>query len=155
MTESAANTLTMGGLSVFSNVLSQKGMVLHDIAYQIAYASLSVLAADLDGLTFGLAGDDDMTSVALDDPEVYDFQQLKVVAYGAPANAHIYSNPIRRDLAGLPGGGMLVPADRLFLFVQGVNLASACTVSCRFRFTIIDLSAQDYLELAQAMRVLK
>lgn len=155
VTESAANTLTFNGLSVFSNVLGQKGMIIHRADYAISSTTLGVLAASQDGFQVGLAGSDALTTIALDDPEVYDYVFLSRRDYGTAASALILQFPIKRDFTQLPGGGLLVPADRLYGYFEGVNLSNPGGVTIRFWYTIIDLSAADYLELAQSMRVLK
>jgi hypothetical protein len=153
--ESAADTLTFNGLSVFSNVLGQKGMVLHRCEYSFDYTSIDRLSANQDGVIFGLAGDDSATTIALDDAEVYDYNLIETVYHGAAASANAYRYPVMKDWTGLPGGGKLVPADRLYGYVAGNNLSGAMALYIRFEYTIVDLSAQEYLELAQALRVLK
>jgi len=152
--ESAANTLTFQALSVFSNILTPKGILIHRVEYFIAPVDYNKIVAADDSIVFGLAGDDSMTTVALSDAQVYDYQRIGVYVYGTPATAELIYIPIIMDFSSLPGGGRLVPADRIYSFIQGVSLASATTVECRFHFTMVDLSAQEYLELAQALRVL-
>lgn len=153
--ESAANTLTFNGLSVFSNVLGQKGMLLHRIEYYLPPATIDLLAADNDALLFGMSGTNTLTSITLDNAEVYDYSDLKVNEFGTGANVLLINGVHIKDYGNLPGGGKLVPADRLYAWCKGENLNSAATVNARFDFTILDLSAQDYLELAQSLRVLK
>jgi len=153
--ESAANTLTFAGLSVFSNVLGQKAMIIHRVEYLLSTATPAFLVADADAITFGLGGDDSLTTVALDSPQIYDYNKIVRVDYGTAGVAFWDVEPIVKDYTMLPGGGKLVPADRLFVWAQGVSIASAITVTARFEYTINDLSAQDYLELAQSLRVLR
>lgn len=153
--ESAANTLTFNGLSVFSNILTPQGLIIHDIEYNVSVADWTLLVAALDEIAFGMGGDDGMTAVALDDAQIYDYNSLHLQVFGTPANAVFSQSPIVRTFDHLPGGGLLVPADRIYMFVRGASLASAVTMECRFHFTLVDLSAQEYIELAQALRVLK
>lgn len=155
VSESAAGTLTFAGLSVFSNVLGQKGMVIHRAEYFRLPAAIGLLIADDDRLEFGISGSNSMTDIDLDDPEVYDYNLCIMEAYGTAANILEFQDPILKDWSNLPGGGLLVPADRLYMWIRGSSLASAASMSVRFWYTILDLSAQDYLELAQALRVLK
>ena len=153
--ESGANTLTFNGLSVFSNVLSQKGLVLHRIEYLLKTGTMALLIAEGDGIAVGLSGSDSLTQVGTDDPEVYDLLRGYREDQGTAASGALWVTPTVVDLTGLPGGGKLVPADRLFAFALGVSLASAITVLVRVHFTLLDLTPADYLELAQAMRVLR
>lgn len=152
--ESAANTLTFNGLSVFSNVLTPKGLLVHAVEYHILPATIDLLAADTDGIRLGLAGTDQITAIEWDDARVYDFNSYVVNFYGTPASQWIFEMPIRVDWSGLPGGGRLLPADRIYGFVQGIALGGAASIEIRFHFTLIDLSAQQYIELAQSLRVL-
>lgn len=153
--ESAANTLTFDGLSVFSNVMSQSAMIIHRVEYSFSAAEIALLVGTGDAYTFGIAGDDGLASISLNDPEVYDYNVLYQHAIGSAADFQIVSLPVMKDFSTQPGGGLLVPADRIYGYVQGISLASAGGVTIRFWFTLKELAAQDYLELAQAMRVLK
>lgn len=155
VSESAANTLTFNGLSVFSNVLSQRAMIIHRAEYSFAVGAFADIDADQDGIKYGLAGDDGIATISLDDPTVYDYNFLIRLDAGTAASANILQAVIPKDFTALPGGGLLVPADRLYLFVQGNTLTAAVAAFVRVWFTLVDLSAQEYLELAQAMRVLK
>lgn len=153
--ESAADTLTFQGLSVFSNVLGQKAMLIHKAEYTFSSAEIALLAATGDGVSFGLSGTDSLTTIALNDPEVYDYNFIKVQGFGTPANTILFEVPYVKSWDDLPGGGLLVPADRLYGYVQGSNLGGAGGVTIRFYYSIFDMSAAEYLELAQSMRVLK
>lgn len=153
--ESAANTLTFAGLSVFTNVLSQQGMVLHRVEYSLTSATISELAASSDRVSFGLTGSNSLTSTVLSDPEVYDERSVKRQDMGTAGNAILVENPIVADWTMLPGGGKLVPADRLYGYIQGTSLTNPTDMHVRIYFTLLDMSAADYLELAQSMRVLK
>lgn len=155
VTETAANTLTFANLSVFSNVLSNQAIILHKIMYYLPVASLQELAAASDRLRFGIAGSDSMTTPTIDDAEVYDYQEICWLTFGTAGNAVIQEMVVEQDYNNMPGGGLLVPADRIFLFAMGQSLSSATTVQVRFFFTLKSLSPQDYLELAQSMRVLR
>lgn len=155
LTQSAANALTFDGLSVFSNVLSQRGMVLHSVEYVVARLSVALLVDNADDIYFGLCGDDSLAVISMSNAEVYDYTTLFAKENGVAANDILVEMPIRRDFGMEPGGGRLVPADRVFMYVGSSSLADVATVSCRFHYTILDMSAQDYLELAQSLRVLK
>lgn len=154
VTETALNTLTFQGMSVFSNILTPKGMVIHRIEYECPVANQALIAASNDYLTFGIAGDDTLTAIVLSDAKVYDYQTVALREVGTPASAFLFSTMHIIDFTQLPGGGRLVPADRVYMFVEGVSLTGPATVSARLHFTLKDLAPQQYIELAQALRVL-
>lgn len=155
VTESGTTTLTFAGLTVFSNILTPKGLILHSVEYNVPDTTIALLLAQPDAVIFGIAGNNDIAAIVLDDASVYDYNRLTVKGFGTPANMNLYRFPIVRDFSELPSGGKLVPADRIYAYVVGVSTATACTIEVRFNFTLKDLSAQEYLELAQALRVLK
>jgi len=154
VTESAANTLTFAGLSVFSNVLGQKGMIIHRIQYVLDDSVVNAFSANADGFVFGLAGTDDNTSIYLYDPEIYDYNNV-ITLQGTFVGFTLFRNPVEKSYEYLPGGGLLVPADRLYIFAKGTGFGVAGKVSVRFYFTLVDLAAAEYLELAQSLRVLR
>ena len=154
VTESGSNTLTFAGISVFSNILTPKALLIHRIEYNIPDGELAKVIAEADSIKFGMHGDDSKTSVQLEDAQTYDYNRYGIQEHGTPANATVTRMPWIVKYDDLPGGGKLVPADRIFIWAEGVSLASAVTVSCRFHFTLHELSAQEYIELAQALRVL-
>lgn len=155
LVESAANTLTFAGLSVFSNVLQPQGLLIHKIEYNVSHNSLNLLLAADDYIQFGLGGDDSQTAIALENASTYDYNLYGYKINGTPANGELFLMPVVRDFSQLPGGGKLVPADRIYGYIKGNSVASACVATIRFAYTIIDMSAQEYLELAQALRVLQ
>lgn len=154
VTESGANTLTFDGLSVFSNVLQPNGLLIHSVEYNVSVASMALIVASEDAIKFGLAGDDSQSSVALDNAQTYDWNQIRRLDLGAAASGLFDTSPVVKSFNHLPQGGKLVPADRLYGWIQGVSLASAAVVTIRFYYTLVDLTAQEYIELAQSLRVL-
>jgi len=154
VTESAANTLTFGSISVFSNILTPKAMVLHRVSYNMPTGTNDLLTAAGDALYFGLGGDDSIATIAMDDPKVYDYNILSVDHIGTAASGAVRESPIVVDWTALPGGGKLVPADRLYIYCQGENLGDVSTIQARIEFTLVDLNAQQYIELAQSLRIL-
>jgi len=154
VTESAANTLTFNSLAVFSNILEPRGLVIHRIQWNIPSGTYDLLASDADTLYFGLSGDDGLASMSMGDSKVYDYNLLTMDSFGTPANSMQRSSPLVSDFSNLPGQGRLVPADRIYIWVQGSALASAATIQCRIDFTVLDLDAGQYLELAQSLRIL-
>jgi hypothetical protein len=43
----------------------------------------------------------------------------------------------------------------VYAFIDSTGLGTALTIEFRFRFTILDLTPAQYLELAQSLRVLR
>lgn len=151
VTESAATTLTFEELSIAAELDKKKAMVIHRIEYNVAGGSLALLIAAGDQITCGLSLSNSITSTSLDKAEVFDRINIFYSA-GLPAGGIM--EPIDRRFTDMPGGGLLVPVKKLFLFTQGVSIASATTVQARIWYTIKNLSPADYLELADAFQIL-
>lgn len=154
ITESAAGTLTFNGMTVFSNILEPKGLVLNEAEYLIKASDIALMTAASDSIEVGLCGDNGITDLLLNDAQVYDYNYVCRSDFGTAASAELVFMPLKKTFGHMPGGGMLLPADRIYAFIRCVGLASAISIEIRFRFTIIDLTAQQYIELAQALRVL-
>lgn len=154
VTESAANTLSFSGITLFTNILEQKGMLINRVEYVVAAADVAQLDAELDRITLGISGDNSLAAIGLDDAQCYDLKEVFRVDFGTAASAELYYSPLVTDFSNMPGGGRLVPADRVYAFVKGDNLDNTVQVSVRVYFTVLDLQAAEYLELVQALRVL-
>lgn len=153
--ESAPATLTFAGLSVFSNILSNQAMIIHRAEYTFRNTDFTALTADQDQMIFGICGSNTIETIVMDNPEVYDYNDLVSKEEGTPEWAALIVQPKIKEWTGLPGHGLLVPADRLFAYVKGISIGSALELTVRVFFSLEELAAADYLELAQAMRVLR
>lgn len=153
--QSGANALTFTGITILTSFLANTAMLIHTISYEILASAFALMTTATDFIAVGLAGSDSLVSTALSDPEVYDSRTLIRNDFGTAASGSLWESPLMTDFTALPGGGVLVPADRIYGWVASSGLASAVSVKMRFRFTVIELTAQQYLELAQALRVLR
>jgi len=154
ITQSAADTFTVSGpTTVGSSLFDQQAMVLHRIEYQFADNVMAALNAANDFAAVGLVGSNTLTTLLFNQAEVYDTHTLLRIQDGAPASHTIWVNPVTHDFTNLPGGGKIVPGDKIYLAVQSAGTGVACRGFARVTFTVIGLSAAEYLQLAQAMRV--
>ena len=153
--QASANALEFNGITIMSSFLANSAMILHSVEYQIPASGIALMTTAADSITVGLCGADNLTTITLADPEVYDLRSLSRNDFGTAASGALWAGPERSDFNLLPGGGVLVPADRIFGYVASSGLASAISVNYRFRFTVIELTALQFLELAQTLRVLR
>ena len=54
----------------------------------------------------------------------------------------------------MPGGGIIVPADRLFIGIASGGAAAAQAASMRLYYTVMELAEVDYWQLIEARRVM-
>lgn len=151
--ESAANTLTFNGFGTMSPILNT-AYIIHRIEYYVAEMFPYLLGAG-DKILFGIALADSLASVILTDPRLFDARSVIWHSVGTPANYSLHYDPYVVDFTALPGGGRIIPADNIYLYVCGASLAGALTVVSRIFYTAIDLSAQEALEILQSYRLLQ
>jgi len=153
-TESAANTLTFAQLALANTLMSEKmALVIHRAEWYFgAYSSLNSTG---DKITLALTLSDRITDLAdLGQPEILFHSACERLDIGAAASGLLVFKPEIRDFNDLPGGGILVPADRLYLGVQGSGAAAAFQVKMRLWYTVKPLATADYWELIEARRVM-
>lgn len=150
---SAADTLTFSQLTTGISTFSKQAFVIHRVNW---YAANRHLIAQ-DGAYFqaAITMSNKASGLSLDDPGVLHMQEWHVDYAGTPANVFHYIEPDVSDFSTLPGGGLIVPANPIFLAVDSVSIGSAITISCRFDFTVIDLKADEYIELVEALRMIE
>lgn len=153
---SAANTLTFSQVSIGGAFFEYAGFVLHRAEYTFNAGPLDQMTATQDNVQAAITGSDNIASLDLSYSELYDLVILNKIDAGAAANntTFVFQKPIVHDFTGFPGGGMLVPAQDIFLGVDSSGLAGAAGVTARLWYTIKQLNAQDYFELVQRLRVL-
>lgn len=149
--ESAANTLTFQQLQTGGVLFERRAMIIHRVSY---YHSWGVVAASDDAVHMGLTSNNTLGSIVASDPNVIDWVTVRRVDHGTAGSGQHYHTPIDHNFTDLPSGGIIVPAFPLYGFVQGESLAGAQTMRLRIYFTIEELSASEFVELVEAMRVI-
>jgi len=154
VTESAANTLTFKKLETGISLTEKVAWVLSRVEYVPTTPSNSVFNGDGDSLYFGLSLSSSFTSVGLTENTIIDYNQMTRLDFGTAASSYLYLRPMIKDFSNLPGGGILIPPNPLYLFAQGTGLASATSVIARMHYSLLPLSVDQYWELVEARRVL-
>lgn len=152
--ESAAATLTFDQLTIATSSLLDKkyGLLINRADFEMF--PFSTLNSDTDSFTVGITVSDSITDLALSRAEVIIRQGWQRTDFGVAASGALQLKPTVRDFSTMPGGGILVPADRLFIGVVGVGTATAITGVCRLYYTVVELSADDYWQLVESRRIL-
>jgi len=155
VTQSAADTLTFSdGLNVGIGLFQNGAIVIHKVDWEISPTTYTALSADADRIVCALCGDNKLTDLDMDNTSIYDkvgISRKEDTAIGYK----IVNLNFHHDYSTLPGGGLIIPADRLYLAVYSSGTGIANVVRTRIYFTLRTLSAADYLELAQSLRVFK
>jgi len=157
LTLSAANTLTFKKLDVITGALlgaKQFGLLIERAEFHATIGTMQDFTADGDHLSMVITVADGLSGIGADKPEVVCQWSLNRHDFGAAAAAQFIEKPATRDYSNLTGGGILVPADRVFLAATSIGLANPASVACRLYYTVVELQATDYLELIQMRRMI-
>jgi hypothetical protein len=155
VTETAANTLTFAQLQIASNLMDKKYALVINRAEYLTSVAATVFDTTGDYINIALVVSNKLTTIAdLSQPEVLDMVQFMRTDYGTAATSITQQFPIVKDFTNLPGGGILVPADRLYLAAKGTGLASASVSYVRMYYTVKEITVNDYWELIEARRIM-
>lgn len=152
VTESAASTLTYEELALGTEFggPTKQAMVITRIEYRITASVLALLAAADDEITAGLSLSNSPTDTELNQAEIID--RLNIPQQSATS---VGVCPVVKNFTDMPNGGIIIPAKKLYAFVQGVSIASAVTMRIRFWYQRKQLKSADYLELLEAYNILR
>ncbi len=149
ITMSAINTLTFKKVNFAVGVFQGVALILHQVKYHFL-SSVMLEFVGSDEMQVGLTVSDRVDDLVMDSIEVIDSHELVAVEHGVPANATLYKTPIVSDFTGLPGGGMLLPANPIFLAMMTLGFAAVGRAQVELIFTFKELSDKDYIELMQS-----
>ena len=153
VTESAANTLTFSKLETGINIYEKVGWLISRFDYNFDVTAAN-FSAEGDAVYFGLSVSAQITNINLIQDAVIDFNSVIRHDYGTAGNAIIQENPHSKSFADLPGGGLLIPPNPLYIYVKGANLASPVIVTGRMFYTVIKLKTEDFWELVEQRRMI-
>lgn len=154
VTESAANTLTFGEIQTNVSIMEKIAWVLHRLEWYIPKASFDLIVNTADMLDLALAGSSGITDLGLDEAAVIDRLSIGVREATAVGFQN-WSQPLIRDFSMLPGGGLIVAPRPLYVAAVGTSLAGPATVQCRGYYSVVSLSADEYIELVDFYRIVR
>lgn len=154
VTESAANTLTYKKLETGISLSEKVAWIISRVEFSSGELSPTIFNGSADELRIALTVSNSMATLVGTDPMVLDFLKITRYDYGTAATAVMSIQPIIKDYTNLPGGGIIVPPQPLYLAAAGVGLTAAVTVVCRIYYTLLPLAVDQYWELIEARRVL-
>lgn len=154
VSEAVAGTLAFAEIPTNVSVFDKVAWVIHRLEWYLDPTELFKLVNTGDYIRMGLCSTNSLAALSLADSGVIDMMDLSIHILTAVGFADV-PMPISRDFSNLPGGGLIVAPRPLYLAVQGISLASVVTVKARGFFTVLDLNAEDYLELVDFYRIVK
>ncbi len=151
--ESAANTLTFKKLETGSSIHEKVGWLLSRMDYNVDVLGAN-FGAENDAYLYGIAVSDQFTAVSYENNAIIDLNIVKRTDFGTAASAVIRQMPHTKTFADLPGGGIIIPPNPIYIFGMGENLTSALLVEARMFYTVHSLKTEDFWELVEARRMI-
>lgn len=151
VTESGANTLTFGQIQFGVGIFQGVAAVIHRVEFMPLIGTLADIVAGDDQLSLALTNRDDLVSLIPNNQSVLMSKRLNAAMIGAVVSLQWMEFPLVIDFTSLPGGGIIIPANPLYLGVEGASLAAAAVVDCTIYLTFRDLTDSEYVELVQTI----
>ena len=147
---SAANALTFTPIRFGTGIFQGTALIISRLDWYVQ-GPLNEVADTSDEIAMALTNRDDLVALKSNNMNILALNVLNVFASGTPASAQIFQNPMISDFSGLPGGGLIFPANPLFMALHSTGLASAAEVDCMMYYTTKTLADADYIELVQSL----
>lgn len=154
VTMSAANTLTFARAGIGLSMFDYAGLIVTRIEYSFARTVFNELQANADEFVLAVTGSNSISGIGADRPEVYDRLTLQCNTVGAATSSNVEVAPVVHDFTGHSGGGILIPAQDVYLAAFSQGFGAAETAYARVYYRVISLQAADFIELVQRLRVI-
>lgn len=153
VTETAANTLTFSQVNTGIQAFSRMAWIIHRVDWY--WGAKDDLGANADQMEGALCSSNKFTEISLEDPSIFDYVLWGYKIQGTPAAAMLWHEPIVHDYSSQPGGGIIVPGFPLFIAAQGTSLANPQHITARVWYTLLELKADEYIELVETLRMIE
>ncbi len=153
VTESALNTLTFGKLETGISIFEKAAWLICRIDYEFII-SANQFGAEADNLVYGICVSDQLTNTGLSNSAIVDRNRVTRLDLGAAASGTIMRSPYTKEFSSLPGGGLLIPPNPLYMFAEGTALTGPTAVTARMFYTVIKLAGDEFWELVEQRRMI-
>ncbi len=151
--ESAANTLTFSKLETGISIYEKVGWLISRLDYHCKVLGAN-FAAEGDSITYGISVSDSISSISLSLAAIVDQNEITRMDFGTAGSGLLQVNPRSKTFADLPGGGILVPPNPIYICVKGTALTSAITIYARMFYTVVELKGEEFWELVEQRRMI-
>lgn len=154
VTESAANTLTFQRLATGIAPAERIGWVLAKFQMLIGAGEWAKFNSSGDALTIALTVSNQLTALSFNDPAIMDLIEVSRIDLGTAASGLFVHGMIEHDFSTLPGGGLLMLPNPVYLGIKGTGLSAAASCVARLYFQTVEMSDSDYFNLVQSRQIL-
>jgi len=145
VTQAAANDLTFEQIQFGVGLFQGIAMVISRVEW--FPSSIAEIVAASDRLEMALTNRDDLSDLSPTNQNVL----VKACLAGAAIPAVMHKDPVISDLSTLPGGGLIIPANPLYMAVKTAGYAAAATINAIIYFVFRQLADSEYIELIQTI----
>lgn len=143
---SAANTLTFAEVQTGASLGTRLGLIIDAIDFYPTKAAMLEMTTDGDAIKMAWTTSDQVTDLDDEaDSRIIDLARIQRHDFGTAASAAHVVLPVHREFTP----PLIVAAPKMFVAVHTAGLASAATLRSRMAFRFINLSPQEYLEIAE------
>jgi len=153
VTQTAANTLTFAQLQSNVSLFDKVAMVIHKVDWWISSTNLGELGADLESLDMLLTTSNQISTVTLTNPAIICRKSLVDLVESA-VGFQLLEQPLQSDFSNLPGGGLIVPANPIYIGLASSGLATAGVAEALIYFTWLQMTPDEYWELVESTRII-
>lgn len=152
--QAAINTLAFKKLETGISLTEKVAWVLNRIEYWLNPQTVAQFGGDGDILLYGLSLSSAWATAQISEITIIDFNALLYSLAGAATSHNWVNKPVIKSFADMPGGGILIPPNPLYLFCSSSGLGAVADVTARIHYTLKTLAVDEYWELVEARRVL-
>jgi len=153
VTEAAAGTQAYARFAFPYSVMDKVGLIISRIEYW--FLNQDKLTSDNDRISMGLIAGNEITDVTdQTNPLLVDNARITFTLRGAGASHAWMSQPLMKDFANLPGGGIMVAPAPLSACILSEGATGVCSGYLKLFYTYKQLSPEDYWQLVESRRII-
>jgi hypothetical protein len=147
VTQSAIDTLTFEQVRFAVGLYQGVALKIHQVHYYPDVATCRQLVNVNDMLEVGLTTTNKISSLDPMDQAVLGLKRL----VGVSTHTELVHNPLVIDFSNLPEGGILVPANPVYIALSSAGFASVGLCRAVVYLSFVSLTDTEYLEVLQTM----
>lgn len=148
---SASDTLTFTQIRFGTGLFGGVALIIHKLEYHVARASARKLLEITDNLEVAMTNRDDLANLEPTNLNVLDRVELIPMQVGSVVSLNMLIMPIIKTFNEMPGGGMIIPTNPLYLGLSTGGFGATATVDLVMYYTFKQMTDADYIELVQGM----
>lgn len=148
---SAANAITFSQVQFGVGLFQGVAAIIHRVEWYPSNATVRELVGVADFINMALTNRDDLSSLDPTNQSVLCHKALLPMMVGTVVGLEYIPVPLVSEYSGFPGGGMIVPANPLYLGMVTGGYAAAGTLRAIVYITFKQLTDAEYVELIQTI----